>query len=106
APLRGFGDQQDLGRELLRRVPSCDLGTGNDSNTIGTVTQIDGVTFATATANTGLGLAAMTFNSVANKAYVTNNTDNTATFIDGVTLATATVNVGLSPADVEVQTTN
>ena len=87
-------------------VPSCDLGTGNDSNTIGTVTQIDGVTFATATANTGLGLAAMTFNSVANKAYVTNNTDNTATFIDGVTLATATVNVGLSPADVEVQTTN
>ncbi|MGA9645652.1 MAG: YncE family protein, partial [Candidatus Korobacteraceae bacterium] len=78
-----------------------DLGSGNDSNTIGTVTQIDGATLATATANTGLGMAAMTFNSVANKAYVTNNTDNTVTFIDGVTLATQTVNVGSSPYDVE-----
>ena len=83
-------------------TPSCDLGSGNDANTIGTVTQIDGVTLATATANTGLGLAAMTFNSVADKAYVTNTTDNTVTFIDGVSLATATVNVGTSPADVEV----
>jgi YVTN family beta-propeller protein len=86
---------------LCGNVPSCDLGSGNDSNTIGTVTQIDGATLATATANTGLGMAAMTFNAVANKAYVTNNTDNTATIIDGVTLATQTVNVGSSPYDVE-----
>src|ERR1035441_3267808 len=60
-------------------TPSCDLGSGDDANTIGAVTQIDGVTLATATANTGLGLAAMTFNSVADKAYVTNTTDNTVT---------------------------
>jgi len=87
---------------LCGNTPSCDLGSGDDSNTMGTVTQIDGATLATATANTGLGMAAMTFNSVANKAYVTNNTDNTVTFIDGVTLATETVNVGSSPNDVEV----
>ena len=36
----------------------------------------------------------MAFNSVANKAYVSNSTDNTETFIDGVTLATTTVDVG------------
>jgi YVTN family beta-propeller protein len=81
---------------------SCPLGQGNDAQTIGTVTQIDGVTLATQTVNTGKGQAAATNNSVANAFYVTNNTDNTATFIDGATLTTSTVNVGQAPDDVEV----
>jgi YVTN family beta-propeller protein len=80
---------------------SCDI-TGDNSHVIASVTQIDGATLATATANTGQGSGAMALNSVANKAYVSNSTDNTETFIDGVTLATATVNVGLTPFDVEV----
>jgi YVTN family beta-propeller protein len=80
---------------------SCDI-TGDNSHVIGSVTQIDGVTLATTTANTGQGSGAMAYNPVAKKAYVSNSTDNTETFIDGVTLATTTVAVGLTPADVEV----
>ena len=76
--------------------------SGNNSQTIGTVTQIDGATLATASANTGNGSAAMAINTVANQVYVNNNADNTTTFIDGVTLATTTVNVGVAPDDVEV----
>ena len=82
---------------------NCEI-SGDNSHTIGTVTQIDGATLATTTANTGQGSGAMTVNAVANKAYVSNNTDNTETFIDGITLATATVNVGSAPDDVEVDT--
>ena len=80
---------------------SCDI-TGDNSNVIGSVTQIDGATLATATANTGQGSGALAYNPVANKAYVSDGTDNTETFIDGLTLATTTVNVGLTPYDVEV----
>ena len=80
---------------------SCDI-TGDNSNVIGSVTQIDGATLATATANTGQGSGALAYNPVANKAYVSNVTDNTETLIDGLTLATTTVNVGLAPYDVEV----
>ena len=80
---------------------SCDI-TGDNSHVIGSVTQIDGATLATTTANTGQGSGAMAYNSVANKAYVSNSTDNTETFINGATLATQTVNVGLTPFDVEV----
>ena len=80
----------------------CDADPNGNGNYVGGVTQIDGVTLATMTANTGKGSGAMAFNSVANKAYVSNSTDNTETFIDGVTLATQTVNVGLTPFDVEV----
>jgi YVTN family beta-propeller protein len=80
----------------------CDADPNGNGNYVGSVTVIDGLTLATVTANAGKGSAAMAFNSVANKAYASNNTDNTVTFIDGATLATATVNVGLSPADVEV----
>ena len=80
---------------------SCDI-TGDNSNVIGSVTQIDGATLATATANTGQGSGALAYNPVANKAYVSNSTDNTETLIDGLTLATTTVNVGLTPYDVEV----
>ncbi len=80
---------------------SCDI-TGDNSHVIGSVTQIDGATLATATANTGQGAGALAYNPVANKAYVSNSTDNTETFVDGVTLATATVQVGPSPYDVEV----
>lgn len=80
--------------------PQCET-TGNNSQTIGTVTQIDGATLATSSANTGNGSAALTINTVTNKAYVSNNTDNTVTVIDGVTLATTSVNVGPSPSDVE-----
>src|ERR1017187_4359074 len=80
---------------------SCDA-TGNNTNVIGSVTQIDGVTLATATVNTGQGSGAMAINTVADKVYVSNSTDNTETLIDGATLTTKTVNVGLSPFDVEV----
>ena len=80
---------------------SCDI-TGDNSHIIGSVTQIDGATLATSTANTGQGAGALAYNPVGNKAYVSNSTDNTETFIDGVTLATQTVNVGLTPYDVEV----
>jgi YVTN family beta-propeller protein len=80
----------------------CDADPNGNGNYVGSVTQIDGVTLATTTANTGKGAGAMAYNPVANKAYVSNSTDNTETFIDGVTLATQTVNVGLTPADVEV----
>ena len=75
---------------------------GDNSHVIGSVTQIDGATLATSTANTGQGSGAMAYNPVANKAYVSNSTDNTETFIDGVTLATNTVVVGQTPYDVEV----
>jgi len=80
----------------------CDADPNGNGNYVGSVTQIDGATLATATTNTGKGSGAMAYNSVANKAYVSNSTDNTETFIDGVTLATQTVSVGLTPADVEV----
>jgi YVTN family beta-propeller protein len=80
---------------------SCDI-TGDNSHVIGSVTQIDGATLATATANTGQGSGAMAVNSVANMVYVSNSTDNTETFIDGVTLATTPVAVGSTPFDVEV----
>src|SRR5271157_1263070 len=80
---------------------NCEI-SGDNSHTIGTVTQIDGVTLATQTATVGQGFGAMAFNSVANQAYASNGTDNTMTVIDGVTLATQTVNVGTSPADIEV----
>jgi len=83
-------------------TPNCTLGSGDDTNTTGTVTQIDGTTLATQSVNTGLGQAAMSFNAVANKVYVTNNTDNTLSIIDGTTLGAQTVNVGSSPEDVEV----
>ncbi len=80
---------------------SCDI-TGDNSHVIGSVTQIDGATLATTTANTGQGSGALAYNPVANKAYVSNSTDNTETFIDGATLATVTVGVGPTPFDVEV----
>ncbi|HUK43576.1 MAG TPA: YncE family protein [Candidatus Bathyarchaeia archaeon] len=80
---------------------SCDI-TGDNTNVIGTVTQIDGSSLATQTVSTGQGSVAMTYNAVANKVYVSNNTDNTESFIDGVTLQVSTVNVGTGPADVEV----
>ena len=75
---------------------------GDNSHVIGSMTQIDGATLATSTANTGQGSGAMAYNPVANKAYVSNSTDNTETFIDGVTLATNTVVVGQISYDVEV----
>jgi YVTN family beta-propeller protein len=78
--------------------------SGDDTNVIGTVTQIDGDSFATQTATTGQGQAAMTVNSVANTIYVSNSTDNTESVINGSTLAVATVNVGTTPFDVEVDT--
>ena len=80
---------------------SCDA-TGDNSNVIGSVTQIDGVTLATVTADTGKGSGAMTINTVADKVYVSNSTDNTETIIDGATFTTQTVNVGQTPYDVEV----
>ena len=80
---------------------SCDID-GNNTNIIGSVTQIDGATLATTTANTGQGAGALAYNPVANMAYVSNSTDNTESFIDGVTLATSAVPVGLTPFDVEV----
>jgi YVTN family beta-propeller protein len=80
---------------------SCDA-TGNNTNVIGSVTQIDGATLTTAAVNTGQGSGAMTINTVADKVYVSNSTDNTETLIDGATLTTKTVNVGLTPFDVEV----
>ena len=80
--------------------PQCEVN-GN-SNVNGTVTQIDGATLATSSANTGKGSASIAINTVTNQVYVSNNTDNTETFIDGVTLSTTTVNVGTAPTDVEV----
>ncbi|MGO9303530.1 MAG: YncE family protein [Candidatus Korobacteraceae bacterium] len=85
---------------------SCPLGNGNNSQVVGTVSQIDGVTLAVQTVNVGKGFGAMTVNSVSNQAYASNNTDNTATVIDGVTLATRNVNVGMSPDDIEVDVNN
>ena len=82
---------------------SCDI-TGDDTNVIGTVTQIDGASFATQTASTGQGQAAASLNAVTNYLYVSNNTDNTVSFINGSTLAVSTVNVGTGPEDVEVDT--
>ena len=79
---------------------SCIIN-GN-ANTIGSVTVIDGVTFATSTVNVGKGFGAMAINPVTNQIYASNSTDNTVTFINGATLATSLVTVGLSPADVEV----
>ena len=81
---------------------SCPLGSGDNSQVVGTVSQIDGVTLAVQTVNVGKGFGAMTVNSVSNQAYASNNTDNTATVIDGVTLATRNVNVGTAPDDIEV----
>jgi YVTN family beta-propeller protein len=81
---------------------SCVLGNGSDSNTNGTVTQIDGASLTTQRVSTGKGQTGMAMNAVANAVYVTNNTDNTASVINGATLAVQTVNVGASPADVEV----
>ena len=83
-------------------VSSCPLGSGDNSQVVGTVSQIDGVTLAVQTVNVGKGFGAMTVNSVSNQAYASNNTDNTATVIDGVTLATRNVNVGTAPNDIEV----
>lgn len=80
---------------------SCDI-TGDNSQVVGTITQIDGATLATASATAGQGLGAMAINLVANKIYGSNNTDNTETIVDGVTLATQPVNVGAAPDDVEV----
>ncbi|HTV65777.1 MAG TPA: YncE family protein [Bryocella sp.] len=80
---------------------SCDT-TGNDSNVIGTVTQIDGASLATQTVNTGNGQVGMANNSVANQVYITNNTDNTLSIINGANLQVSTVNVGTAPTDVEV----
>ena len=70
---------------------TCDI-TGDNSQVVGTITQIDGVTLDTLTANAGKGLGAMAINLVANKIYGSNNTDNTETIVDGVTLATTPVN--------------
>ncbi len=81
---------------------TCVLGNGDDSNTTGTVTQIDGATLATQTVNTGLGQIGMALNAVANQVYITNNTDNTLSVIDGANLQVSTVNVGTAPTDVEV----
>ncbi len=85
---------------------TCILGNGNDADTAGTVTLIDGVTGDTQTANTGLGQAAGTLNAVANAFYVTNNTDNTVSLINGSNLQVTTVNLGsgAAPDDVEVNT--
>jgi len=80
---------------------SCDA-TGDNTNVIGSVTQIDGATLTTATATTGQGSGAMAINTVADKVYVSNSTDNTETVIDGATFTTQTVNVGQTPYDVEV----
>jgi YVTN family beta-propeller protein len=85
---------------------SCPLGNGDNSQVIGTVSEIDGVTLAVQSANVGKGSSALAVNSVSNQAYASNNTDNTATVIDGVTLATQTVNVGTSPNDIEVDVNN
>ena len=72
--------------------------------TPGTVTQIDGASLATQTANTGWHPALVRVNSVTNQVYVTNNcgstadcTDGTITVIDGNSLATQSVTVGLAP---------
>ncbi len=80
---------------------SCDF-TGDNTNVIGTVTQIDGASFATQTVNTGNGQVAMANNAVANLVFVTNNTDNTESVINGATLGVSTVSVGTAPDDVEV----
>ncbi len=80
---------------------SCDI-TGDNTNVIGTVTQIDGSTLATQTVATGQGSVAMAYNNVANAVYISNNTDNTISVINGATLAVSTVNVGTAPDDVEV----
>ena len=60
---------------------SCDI-TGDNSQVVGTITQIDGATLATASATAGQGLGAMAINLVANKIYGSNNTDNTETIVD------------------------
>ncbi len=80
--------------------PSC-ITNGN-TNTIGTITVVDGATLATSVVSAGHGTTGMAVNPVANEVYMTNNTDNTVTFINGVTLATTTLAVGTAPADVEV----
>jgi YVTN family beta-propeller protein len=82
-------------------VSNCVI-SGDDSQVIGTVTQIDGATLATQSVNTGKGQAAMAVNAVANGVYISNSTDNTESIINGATLQVSTVNVGVSPADVEV----
>ncbi len=88
--------QNSCGNDL-----SCDI-TGDNSQVVGTITQIDGVTMDTLTANAGQGFGAMAINLVANKIYGSNTTDNTETIVDGVTLNTNTVTVGTAPDDVEV----
>ena len=80
----------------------CPLGNGNNSQTIGTISQIDGGTLAVQTVSVGKGCGAMAVNNVANQAYASNNTDNTVTVINGLTMGTQTVNVGTAPDDVEV----
>ena len=85
---------------------SCPLGNGDNSQVIGTISQIDGSTLAVQTANVGKGCGAMTVNSVSNQAYASNNTDNTATVINGLTMGTQTVNVGTAPDDIEVDVNN
>ena len=76
--------------------------SGNNANTIGTVTAIDGATLTTATVDVGKGSTGVTVNQVSNEIYVSNATDNTVTFINGTNLSTTAVAVGAAPADVEV----
>ena len=83
---------------------SCPLGQGDDSQVNGTVTEINGNTYATQHVTVGKGSNAMTVNNVTNQAYTSANTDNTSTIIDGVALAIQTLNVGNSPNDIEVNT--
>ncbi len=80
---------------------NCDVD-GDNSQVVGTVTQIDGATLATQTLNVGQGFVALAINLVANTVYGSNNTDNTASVIDGATFTAQTVPVGASPSDVEV----
>ncbi|MGA2372090.1 MAG: YncE family protein, partial [Candidatus Korobacteraceae bacterium] len=80
------------------------------SNLEGTVTVIDGVTFATTTVVVGDSPYGAAVNPVTNQTYVSNvcgndptcQSDGTVTVIDGVTLATTTVVVGAQPGSVVV----
>jgi DNA-binding beta-propeller fold protein YncE len=84
--------------------PNCLLGTG-------TVTVIDGATFATQSVTAGFEPYALAVNSVTNKIYVANycgndlscqNGPGTVTVIDGATLSAQTVTVGTGPRDLAV----
>ena len=83
---------------------TCPLGSGDYSQVNGTVTEINGTTYATQHVTVGKGTGALTVNNVTNQAYTDANTDNTSTIINGTTLATQTINVGNSPNDIEVNT--